>query len=531
MNKNDMNYSILNNYDKQKVIEESNNYLKSISHKNSNASDFKTYVDDTLHENNDENSSDKKIQIEEVFTLEILIKILSKIFLKGNYCITKEDINIKNCKVKIFESKNHLRNVKDEDDNFINIIFYFLNKNYLFFIIYCLNKKNVVYLNFFNPLLYEKEKIEVFNLFFINNFFPHIIFGLNNGKVLLYNHEGIICMHNKFIESKIKNIFIENQKDYILFLHENNIIVNSNTHIIKSAIEKNLKILPFDYIFSINKNICINHIILRCDNSNDFYKKDVYSMYNKDDLICYLNNTIKNIPNNNNTNINYIVTSNSTTLSIFNIVKQNCQNEFLSRKENFSISEKISSKINSFIKNIFTKRSESNDINALNNNSSTIDILNSNIVHCFNDPKRNIIDICICPWNSYLILALDNLGRISLFNISTLNILYIWKSYRSAFMAFVEKISPSNDQKPFYDLNSNYFNKGILFYLKTRNLIEIWDFNTLNKIYSVRTYEDPTFLKIFFVDNNSPNKIFFFNSNHHVFLMNTKFELFYLKWI
>ncbi|CRG99715.1 conserved Plasmodium protein, unknown function [Plasmodium relictum] len=530
MNKNGMDNGILDNSDKQKVVE-SNDYLKSISHKSDNNGNAEKCVDDLLQNNSIKNNSDKQIKIEEVFTLEILIKILSKICLKGNYCITKDDINITNCKVMIFESKYHLRNAKDESDNFINIIFYFINKNYLFFIIYCLNKKNVVYCNFFNPLLYEKETIEVFNLFFINNFFPHIIFGLNSGKVLLYNHEGMICMHNKFIDNKIKNIFIENQKDYILFLHDNNIIVNSNINIIRRAIEKNLKILPFDYIFSINKNICINHIILRCDNSNDFFKKDVYSMYNKDDLMCYINNSINSIPNNNNNNINYIVTSKNITLSIFNIVKQNNQNEFISKKENFSISQKISSKINNIIKNIFTKRSESNDMSALNNNSSTIDILNSNVVHCFNDPKRNILDICICPWNPYLILALDNLGRISLYNISTLNILYIWKSYRLAFMSFVEKINSPNDQKPFHDLDSNYFDKGILFYLKSRNLIEIWDFKTLNKVYSIRTYEDPTLLKIFFDDNNSPNKILLFNSNHHVFLMNTKFELFHLKWI
>lgn len=560
MSKNDFNNRILNNYEKQKVLEESNNYLKILSHNKNVSSNNKNNIN--LRKDEEEVGMtfieekicfDEKIEVEEVFTLEILIKILSKIFLKGNYSLTKDDINIANCKVMIFESKYHLNNTNDEVEDFINMLFYFQNKNYLIFIIYCLNKKNIVYLNFFNPLLSEKETIEAFNLFFMNNFFPHIILGLNNGRILLYNHEGIMCMYNKFVEYKLKNIFIENQKDYILFLYENNIIVNSNIHLIKRALETNSKTLPYDYMFTINKNISLSHIILRCDNSYDLLKKELYTMYNKEDLMRYINDNINTNPNTYSGNINYIITSKTITLSILNIIKPNTPNDFLSRKENFSTSEKLSSKINNFIKNIFTKKNENAppssassalpssvlinqvDYNMNSNNTSTNDILNSKIVHSFNDSKRQIIDICICPWNTNLLLALDNLGRISLFNLSTLNILYMWKSYRSAFMSFIQKQNYNcfhrQNKKKFQDTPFNQFDKGILFYLKNRSLIEIWDFKTLNKIYSVRTYECPIFSKLFFGENNVPNKVILFNSSHHVFLMNTNFELLYLKWV
>ncbi|SBS82880.1 conserved Plasmodium protein, unknown function [Plasmodium ovale curtisi] len=542
------------------------------------------------------------VELEEVFTLEILIKILSKIFMKGNYCITKDDINTKNCKVFIYESKFDLPNLKQVDEEFINMLFYFQNKNYLFFLIYCLNKKNIVYLNFFNPLLNEKESIESLNLFFMNNFFPHIILGLNNGKIFLYNHEGILCMQNKFIDNKIKNITIEHQRDYILFVHENNTIVNSNIHLIKRALDKNAKTIPFDYVFSINKNMSINHIILRYDNTPDVLKKDIYSVYNKDDLMRYINDNLHTnmFHNIHNGNINYIVTSKNITLSVLHLVKQNSHNDFLSKKESFSTSEKLSSKINNFIKNIFTKRNDSSaalgaassaassaasgagsssasptsssaslatlgtasaspagaiyslegitpSMISPNSSSGSMDIHNTSIVYSFNDPKRQIIDICICPWNNNLILALDNLGRICLFNISTLTILYMWKSYRSAFMSFIQKkkarcyndnnsesdkcCNGNNQGKHSTIVTASQFDKGIFFYLKTRNLIEIWDIKTLHKIFCVRTYEDPAIFKIFFMDHDVPNKIYFFNTDHHVFLMNPNFELFHIKWV
>ncbi|GAW80585.1 hypothetical protein, conserved [Plasmodium gonderi] len=554
------------------------------------------------------------IKLEEVFTLEILIKILSKIFVKGNYCITKDDINTKNCKVLIFESKLDTTNLKKNvDEEFINMVFYFHNKNYLFFIIYCLNKKNIVYLNFFNPLLNEKECIESINLFFMNNFFPHIILGLNNGKICLYNHEGIICMQNKFMDNKIKNIFIERQKEYILFVYENNTIVNSNIYLIKRALETNCKIIPFDYSFNVNKNININHIFLRINNKNpDLFKKDLYSIYTKDELTRYITDSINTHYVNycRISNANYVITSKCITMSILSLVRQNVNNDFLTKKENFGASEKLSSRINNFIKNMFTKKNDisvssssmsvspaspssllaskvvvssssvttpslaiqnieptiSNNPHQITSNiyGNTGDVLNTQIIHCFNDSKRQIIDICICPWNQNLVLALDNLGRICLFNICTLNILHMWKSYRSAFMSFIQRRKYSNIHHPVnqkkeggtdgrssntsgigenfgrdvyissgdsVDSTEETDDKAILFYLKTRNLIEIWNLKTLHKVYSVRTYEDPQLFKIFFIDQDVPNKIYFFNTSYNVFLMNTNFELFHLKWI
>lgn len=189
MSKNDFNNRILNNYEKQKVLEELNNYLKILSHNKNVSSNNKNNIN--LRKDEEEVGMtfieekicfDEKIEVEEVFTLEILIKILSKIFLKGNYSLTKDDINITNCKVMIFESKYHLNNTNDEVEDFINMLFYFQNKNYLIFIIYCLNKKNIVYLNFFNPLLSEKETIEAFNLFFYEQFFSTYYFRIKQWK-------------------------------------------------------------------------------------------------------------------------------------------------------------------------------------------------------------------------------------------------------------------------------------------------------------------------------------------------------------
>lgn len=543
------------------------------------------------------------IKLEEVFTLEILIKILSKIFVKGNYCITKEDINTKNCRVMIFESKLDMAHYKKNgDEEFINMLFYFYNKNYLFFIVYCLNKKNIVYLNFFNPLLSEKESIESINLFFINNFFPHIILGLNNGKVFLYNHEGIICMQNKFVDSKVKLIFVERQKEYILFVYENNTVVNTNLYLIKRALESNSKILPLDYSFTVNKNIIINHIFLRNNNySADVFKKDLYCIYSRDDLSRYITDAIiSHHPQwNRIANANYVITSKTMTISILCLIRQNAtNNDLLTKKENFGASEKLSSRINNFLKNMFTKKNDTSSgmvttspssggmtsqsmapsggsastalslpspgsascstgaqitepsaiipqHNTSNTYGSVTDNLTSQIVHCFNDAKRQIIDICICPWNQNLVLALDNLGRICLINICTLNILHMWKSYRSAFMSFIQKRKLST--RPSANLSKGAIvtgtdatgngenedqmdDKAIFFYLKTRNLIEIWDLRTLHKVYSVRTYEDPQLFKIFFADHNVPNKIYFFSTSHHVFLMNTNFELFHVKW-
>lgn len=148
-------------------------------------------------------------------------------------------------------------------------------------------------------------------------------------------------------------------------------------------------------MFTINKNISLSHIILRCDNSYDLLKKELYTMYNKEDLMRYINDNINTNPNTYSGNINYIITSKTITLSILNIIKPNTPNDFLSRKENFSTSEKLSSKINNFIKNIFTKKNENAppssassalpssvlinqvDYNMNSNNTSTNDILNS----------------------------------------------------------------------------------------------------------------------------------------------------------
>ncbi|GAB66099.1 hypothetical protein PCYB_082600 [Plasmodium cynomolgi strain B] len=443
------------------------------------------------------------IKLEEVFTLEILIKILSKIFVKGNYCITKEDINTKNCRVMIFESKLDMPNLKKNgDEEFINMLFYFLNKNYLFFI----------------------ESIESINLFFINNFFPHIILGLNNGKVFLYNHEGIICMQN--MDSKIKLIFVERHKEYILLVYENNTVVNTNIYLIKRALESNSKILPLDYSFTVNKNMTINHIFLRNNNySPDIFKKDLYCIYTRDDLARYITDAIiSHQPQYNRIgNANYVITSKTMTISILCLIRPNASNDLLTKKENFGASEKLSSRINNFLKNMFTKKNDSSSA------------------------MRQIIDICICPWNQNLVLALDNLGRICLFNICTLSILHMWKSYRSAFMSFIQKrklatrhlaslskgggVTSTNGSRTGNGENGDQLDdKAILFYLKTRNLIEIWDIKTLHKVYSVRTYEDPHLFKIFFADHNVPNKIYFFSTSHHVFLMNTNFELFHVKW-
>ncbi|CAI7720062.1 Rab3 GTPase-activating protein non-catalytic subunit, putative [Plasmodium vivax] len=562
------------------------------------------------------------IKLEEVFTLEILIKILSKIFVKGNYCITKEDINTKNCRVMIFESKLEMTNLKKNgEEEFMNMLFYFHNKNYLFFIVYCLNKKNIVYLNFFNPLLSEKESIESINLFFINNFFPHIILGLNNGKVFLYNHEGIICMQNKFVDSKIKLIFLERHKEYILLVYENNTVVNTNIYLIKRALEINSKVLPFDYCFTVNKNMSINHIFLRNANySPEVFKKDLYCTYSRDDLTRYISDAINSQQPQFNriANANYVITSKSITISISCLIRPNPSNDLLTKKENFGASEKLSSRINNFLKNMFTKKSDSSaamvaasassggttspavgpsvgspstalslpsssaasgsagvqptEASAIPHHSmpntygNTTDNLNTQVVHSFNDAKRQIIDICICPWNQNLVLALDNLGRICLFNICTLSILHMWKSYRSAFMSFIQRrkvgsrpsasvpkggaAATGTNAAATANANANATttvtasatatgqgesaeqlnDKAILFYLKSRNLIEIWDLKTLHKVYSVRTYEDPQLFKIFFADHDVPNKIYFFSTSHHVFLMNTNFELFHVKW-
>ncbi|VWU52513.1 Rab3 GTPase-activating protein non-catalytic subunit, putative [Hepatocystis sp. ex Piliocolobus tephrosceles] len=628
------------------------------------------------NDNNGNNGRDDPVKgsiiIEEVLTLETLISILNKIYDKENEYIYKSDINSSNCKLMLFEFRNELTNGKEKNEELVNILFYFKNKNYFFFLIYCLRKKHIVYLKIFNPLINEKESIESFNIIFINDFFPHIIFGLNNGKVLLYNHEGILCMQNKFIDNKIKNIVTEYEQDYILIVYENNIIVNSNIYIIKEALIENSKILPYDYTFSINKNMYINHILLRYDNNNilDIFKKQIYSIYNKEDLVRYIHdniytgydnvhditygnnnmygnvqgcmygnvyggmyaNTYGNTLNNDNQHINqhsnqhsnqhinqtidahYILTSKNMTLSIINIMKQQVPNTFISKKENMNTSEKLSTKINTFIKNIFTKKTDQNNnmhnnassftntnskgVNVMNtfvnnsinntniNNKYTgpIEILNSNIIYGFNDANRSILNICICPWNNNLMLALDNLGRIGLYNISTLNILYMWKSYRLAFMSFISKQksvqNKSNDKSidtvhvndsnhcngnnnnivdttinynkktnnsdkynnnisktnvEHYEHNNdlffNQFDKGIFFYIKSRSLIEIWDINTLHKIYSVRTYSDPELLKHFVDDCDSSHNIYFFNTNHHVFLLNSNFELFHLKWV
>lgn len=88
-------------------------------------------------------------------------------------------------------------------------------------------------------------------------------------------------------------------------------------------------------MFTINKNISLSHIILRCDNSYDLLKKELYTMYNKEDLMRYINDNINTNPNTYSGNINYIITSKTITLSILNIIKPNTPNDFLSRKRKF----------------------------------------------------------------------------------------------------------------------------------------------------------------------------------------------------
>ncbi|CAD2109477.1 hypothetical protein YYG_02432 [Plasmodium vinckei petteri] len=524
---------------------------------------------------NDTNNcnEDDHIELEEMFALETLMQISNNIFINTHHSITKDDINIKNCKVVIYESSNSLPDLNEGDDEFINMLFYFQNKNYIFFLIYCLNKKNVVYLKFFNPLLIEKENIESINLFFINNCFPHIVLGLNNGKICLYNHEGVICMQNKFFDCKIKKIFLEHNNNYILFLHENNTVINSNANLIKRALESNNKIMPIDYIFTINKNIPISHIILRYNNTLDSINRELYSAFGKDDLAKYVNictseKVDESEENANNFNFNapgnasYIIASKNMTWAILNIIKPNTKMDFLIKRECYGTSEKLSSKINNFIKNIFVKDSEPlsnpatnkihiNNTNQnmqvnINNNNHPIYAFNTNMIYTFNDPKRQIIDICVCPWNNYLVLALDNLGRLCLYNISRLSILYMWKSYRSAYMSFIlkkdnNKIARNiNNDNSTTITNTNIFyvtatdkscKKGIFFYIKPRNLIEIWDINTLYKIYGIRTFDDPILFKFFFKDHDIPNDIYFFNTNTHVFVINSKFEVLHIKWV
>ncbi|CAD2098255.1 Rab3 GTPase-activating protein non-catalytic subunit, putative [Plasmodium vinckei lentum] len=518
-------------------------------------------------------NEDDHIELEEMFALETLMQISNNIFINTHHSITKDDINIKNCKVVIYESNNSLPDLNEGDDEFINMLFYFQNKNYIFFLIYCLNKKNVVYLKFFNPLLIEKENIESINLFFINNCFPHIVLGLNNGKICLYNHEGVICMQNKFFDCKIKKIFLEHNNNYILFLHENNTVINSNANLIKRALESNNKIMPIDYIFTINKNIPISHIILRYNNTLDSINRELYSAFGKDDLAKYVNictseKVDESEENANNFNFNapgnasYIIASKNMTWAILNIIKPNTKMDFLIKRECYGTSEKLSSKINNFIKNIFVKDSEPlsntatnkihiNNTNQnmqvnINNNNHPIYAFNTNMIYTFNDPKRQIIDICVCPWNNYLVLALDNLGRLCLYNISRLSILYMWKSYRSAYMSFIlkkdnNKIARNiNNDNSTTITNTNIFyvtatdkscKKGIFFYIKPRNLIEIWDINTLYKIYGIRTFDDPILFKFFFKDHDIPNDIYFFNTNTHVFVINSKFEVLHIKWV
>ncbi|ETB62157.1 hypothetical protein YYC_00782 [Plasmodium yoelii 17X] len=591
----------LNKYKESGTVDKGNNNTKVIySHQNVNLSNFiktenshkgvcpytameKAYdLPTNLSKNKEEetkynlpnNTENDKIKLEEIFALETLMQISNNIFINTNHSITKEDINIKNCKIVIYESNNFLQDSNKGDDEFINMLFYFQNKNYIFFLIYCLNKKNVVYLKFFNPLLIEKENIESINLFFINNCFPHIVLGLNNGKMCLYNHEGVICMQNKFIDCKIKKIFIEYNYNYILFLHENNTVINSNSNLIKHALETNNKILPIDYIFTVNKNIPINHIILRYNNTLDSINRDLYSAFGKNDIVKYINNcTSENVDefekNTNSFNLNgprnasYIITSKNMTWAILNIIKPNVKFDFLIKRESYGASEKLSSKINNFIKNIFVKDGESLlnissnkihinnfnqniSINNINNNNHSIYAFNTNMIYTFNDPKRQIIDICICPWNNYLVLAIDNLGRLCLYNISRLNILYMWKSYRSAFMSFIIKKNNNQLAKNIKNdnstkiINSNIFyvtstdksyKKGIFFYIKPRNLIEIWDINTLYKIYEIRTFDDPILFKFFFKNHDIPNDVYFFNTNTHVFVINSKFEVLHIKWV
>ncbi|KEG03464.1 hypothetical protein YYE_01488 [Plasmodium vinckei vinckei] len=521
------------------------------------------------------NSEDDHIELEEIFALETLMQISNNIFINTHHSITKDDINIKNCKVVIYESSNSLPDLNEGDDEFINMLFYFQNKNYIFFLIYCLNKKNVVYLKFFNPLLIEKENIESINLFFVNNCFPHIVLGLNNGKICLYNHEGVICMQNKFFDCKIKKIFLEHNNNYILFLHENNTVINSNANLIKHALESNNKIMPIDYIFTVNKNIPISHIILRYNNTLDSINRELYSVFGKDDLAKYVNictseKVDESEESTNNLNLNvpgnasYIIASKNMTWAILNIIKPNTKLDFLIRRECYGTSEKLSSKINNFIKNIFVKDSEPlsntptnkihiNNTNQntqinINNNNNPIYAFNTNMIYTFNDPKRQIIDICVCPWNNYLVLALDNLGRLCLYNISRLSILYMWKSYRSAYMSFILKKDNNNNKiakninndKSTTISNTNIFyvtatdkscKKGIFFYIKPRNLIEIWDINTLYKIYGIRTFDDPILFKFFFKDHDIPNDVYFFNTNTHVFVINSKFEVLHIKWV
>ncbi|CAD2098269.1 Rab3 GTPase-activating protein non-catalytic subunit, putative [Plasmodium vinckei brucechwatti] len=524
---------------------------------------------------NDMNTSNENdhIELEEIFALETLMQISNNIFINTHHSITKDDINIKNCKVVIYESSNSLPDFNEGDDEFINMLFYFQNKNYIFFLIYCLNKKNVVYLKFFNPLLIEKENIESINLFFINNCFPHIVLGLNNGKICLYNHEGVICMQNKFFDCKIKKIFLEHNNNYILFLHENNTVINSNANLIKRALESNNKIMPIDYIFTVNKNIPISHIILRYNNTLDSINRELYSAFGKDDLAKYVNictseKIDESEENTNNLNFNapgnasYIIASKNMTWAILNIIKPNTKMDFLIKRECYGTSEKLSSKINNFIKNIFVKDTEplSNTANNkihinntnqnmqvnINNNNHPIYAFNTNMIYTFNDPKRQIIDICVCPWNNYLALALDNLGRLCLYNISRLSILYMWKSYRSAYMSFILKKDDNkitrniNNDNSTTITNTNIFyvtatdkscKKGIFFYIKPRNLIEIWDINTLYKIYGIRTFDDPILFKFFFKDHDIPNDVYFFNTNTHVFVINSKFEVLHIKWV
>ncbi|KYK70301.1 putative Rab3 GTPase-activating non-catalytic subunit [Toxoplasma gondii TgCatPRC2] len=109
------------------------------------------------------------------------------------------------------------------------------------------------------------------------------------------------------------------------------------------------------------------------------------------------------------------------------------------------------------------------------------------------DSKRVGLSLAVCPWNNSLAALTDSCGKISLINTSSLEILFMWKGYREAQVAWLRCFcSLPHDSNP---CSSPPLSRegarpgdphgGLVLYAPRRDLVELWELAPVEEAWSV----------------------------------------------
>ncbi|KEP66425.1 UNVERIFIED_CONTAM: hypothetical protein HHA_258750 [Hammondia hammondi] len=110
------------------------------------------------------------------------------------------------------------------------------------------------------------------------------------------------------------------------------------------------------------------------------------------------------------------------------------------------------------------------------------------------DSKRVGLSLLVCPWNNSLAALTDSCGRVSLINTSSLEILFMWKGYREAQVAWLRCFCPlphgSNNSFSSSPLSREGARPGdphggLVLYAPRRDLVELWELAPVEEAWSL----------------------------------------------